>query len=179
MTDKQIITGLLKKYEISSFKWIKSYNIVVSQWVRFKCMYGCPSYGTNAICPPNVPSINECQRFFSEYSNILLLHFNVKLNNPEDRKDWCKKINLRLLELERELFLHGYYRAFLLFLDECRLCDECELTREKCKNKKSARPSPEGLVVDVFETVQRSGLPIKVLKTTKDEMDRYAFILLE
>ena len=42
------------------FKWIDPKKIVVSQWVRMKCIFGCWEYGRNASCPPNTPSVSEC-----------------------------------------------------------------------------------------------------------------------
>jgi predicted metal-binding protein len=34
--------------------------------VRMKCMYGCASYGRKACCPPNTPTVAECERFLKE-----------------------------------------------------------------------------------------------------------------
>ena len=180
MIDKNKVNEIIDKYEISSFKWITPKEIVVAQWVRLKCMFGCPSYGKNASCPPNTPSITECREFFNEYTHGLILHFNVRLDNSKGIGSWSKKTNKKLLELEREIFLHtGYYKAFLLFLDECRLCSECVTSRVDCKNKIGSRPSPEGFGVDVFATVRKYDLPIDVLTKSANEMNRYAFLLID
>ena len=64
-------------------------------------------------------------------------------------------------------------------MDECRLCNECAVTRQECKNKAMSRPSPEALGVDVFTTVQNAGFEIKVLKDISQTMDRFAFILID
>jgi len=98
---------------------------------------------------------------------------------PEDRRVWARAINERLLALEREVFLAGYQKAFLLFMDSCHLCGECEKTRAECKNPKSARPAPEALAVDVFATVRGCGYPIEVLSEYSQTMNRYAFLLVE
>ncbi|MDD1697747.1 MAG: DUF2284 domain-containing protein, partial [Methanoregula sp.] len=37
-------------------KIITPEKIVVSQWVRFKCRYGCKGYGKHFGCPPYAPS---------------------------------------------------------------------------------------------------------------------------
>ncbi|MFH1102907.1 MAG: DUF2284 domain-containing protein [Pseudomonadota bacterium] len=55
---------LFARHGVSDFKWIDPKQIIVSQWVRMKCMFGCSEYGHNASCPPNVPSVSECERFF-------------------------------------------------------------------------------------------------------------------
>jgi hypothetical protein len=42
-----------------------------------------------------------------------------------------------------------------------------------------ARPTPESMAVDVFATVRKIGYPIDVLYDTSQEMNRYAFLLVE
>lgn len=158
---------------------IKAKEIVVSNWVRFKCRFGCLSYGKKGTCPPNVPSIEECREFLLEYEEAAVFHFRKRVDKPEDRVPWSREVNNRLLELEREVFLSGYHKAFLLFMDECRLCDNCIGSREECVDKKRARPSAESLAVDVFATVRKLGYPIDVLGDYSQEMNRYAFLLVE
>jgi hypothetical protein len=43
----------------------------------------------------------------------------------------------------------------------------------------NARPSPEGLAVDVFTTARNCGYEIKVLTDYSEEMNRYGFLLIE
>jgi predicted metal-binding protein len=88
-------------------------------------------------------------------------------------------VNKRLLKLEREVFLANNPKTFLLFMDSCSLCKECAGTRDKCKNKRLARPSPESMAVDVYSTVKQIGYPIEVLKDYSKTMNRYAFLLIE
>lgn len=161
------------------FKWIDPAKIVVAQWVRMKCLYGCGSYGKSACCPPNVPSVEECRRFFDEYRAAAIFHFQKKVKKPEDRKPWALKIDISLLALEREVFLSGYQKAFLLFMDSCELCRDCAIAKADCKQPKKARPAPEALAVDVFSTVRACGYPIEVLDDYSRGMNRYAFLLIE
>jgi predicted metal-binding protein len=133
MTDKKELEALFRKRGFKDFKWIDPKKIVISQWVRLKCMYGCGEYGRTASCPPNVPTVPECERFFSEYKTAVVFHFAKKLPEPEDRHAWTRKLNLALLKLEKEVFLSGREKAFLLFLDSCALCAECTSRREDCK----------------------------------------------
>ncbi|MFA4948460.1 MAG: DUF2284 domain-containing protein [Candidatus Krumholzibacteriia bacterium] len=49
------------------FKLIEPGRIVSAQWVHMKCTFGCPSYGKNACCHPNVPSVPERRQLFDEY----------------------------------------------------------------------------------------------------------------
>ncbi|WXG46912.1 MAG: DUF2284 domain-containing protein [Candidatus Atabeyarchaeum deiterrae] len=161
------------------FKWIDPKEIVVSQWVRMKCMFGCWEYGRNASCPPNTPSVSECEKFFQEYNEAAVFHFAKKVAKPEDRHAWSKEVNLKLLELEKEVFLLGYRKAFLLVMDSCGLCEECTGNRQTCKQPKLSRPTSDAMAVDVFATVRSLGYPIEVLRNYSDTMNRYAFLLIE
>jgi predicted metal-binding protein len=170
---------LFQKYGSEDFKWVEPEKIVVSQWVRMKCMFGCAEYGRNASCPPNVPSVSECQRFFREYRTAVIFHFKKKVDNPEDRHAWSSKVNTKLIKLEREVFLSGYERAFLLYMDSCCICSECSAERESCKEPRLSRPSPEAMAVDVFTTVRQYGFPIEVRTEYSQKMDRYAFLMID
>ena len=179
MADVELIESILHKHGYADFKWIDPQEIVVSQWVRLKCEFGCPSYGKVASCPPNNPSVEECQRFFSEYKDALVLHFQKTAPEKADRKTWSARTNLKLVKLEREVFLAGYPKTFLLFMDSCELCAECVAERAKCKESKLSRPSPEGMAVDVFSTVRKLGYPIEVLTDPAQTMNRYAFLMVD
>ncbi|MFX1277134.1 MAG: DUF2284 domain-containing protein [Promethearchaeota archaeon] len=176
---REVFEEIFKKYGIEDFKWISSKNIKLSYWVRMKCMYGCPNYGKKPSCPPNSLTFSECENFFNEYEEIVIFHFAKKFDKPEERHEWSRKLHLKLLKVEREVFLSGYVKAFLICLDSCKLCSECLKDREHCKNIKQVRPTPEALSVDVFSTVKSIGYPINVLKDYTDEMNRYAFLLVE
>jgi predicted metal-binding protein len=178
ISDRKQLKELFFKNGFTDFKWIDPQNIVVSLWVRIKCMFGCKEYGKNACCPPNTLPVQECKSFFSEYSEAVVFHFEKKFENPEQRHEWTKGINERLLSLEHKVFFAGNPKAFLLFMDSCNVCADCAEERVKCKNKGSARPTPEGMAVDVFSTVRALGYPITVLRAYSEAMNRYAFLLV-
>jgi predicted metal-binding protein len=161
------------------FRWIDPREIVVAQWVRMKCAFGCPDYGKNATCPPNVPSVTDCGLFFREYSRAAIFHFRKSFEQPEDRHAWTRKVNRNLLDLERAVFLSGYHRVFLLFMDTCGFCAPCAGDRGQCKEPRAARPTPESMAVDVFTTVRKTGYSIEVLTDTSQEMNRFAFLMVE
>jgi predicted metal-binding protein len=175
---KAKIESLLKEHGYSDFKWIRPREIVVSQWVRMKCIFGCDEYGRNAACPPNVPSVSDCRKFFDEYEAAVVLHFEKHLEDPESRHRWSQGINENLLKLEKRVFVAGYEKTFLLFMDSCSFCSDCPSTRGECNRPKSARPSPEALAVDVFSTVRKVDYPIEVLNDYDCTMNRYAFLLI-
>ncbi len=172
------LSPLFARFGLSDWRWIDPKEIVVSQWVRMKCTFGCGEYGKNASCPPSVPSVAECERFFSEYSFAAVFRFEKKVDKPEDRHAWSKKVNTRLAKLEREVFLAGFERAFLLFMDSCGLCEECAGGRSECRIPRMARPSPESMAVDVFSTVKKYGFPIEVRTDYQESMNRYAFLMI-
>lgn len=173
------LEALIRENGYTDFKWIDPKDVVVGRWVRMKCMYGCDEYGRTASCPPNVPAVEECRRFFDEYHTGVIFHFEKKVDKPEDRHSWSRKVNQKLLELERAVFVAGYQKAFLLFMDSCSICEDCPGVRERCKQPHAARPSPEAMGVDVFSTVRRYGYFIEVLSEYSQPMHRYAFLLIE
>ena len=179
MSKRDELESLFEKHGYTDFKWIEPAKIVVSQWVRMKCTFGCAEYGRNASCPPNVPSVAECRQFFAEYSTAAVFHFEKRVDKPEARFKWSRKVNQALLELEREVFVSGYHKAFLLFMDSCCLCRDCAGVRGECKSPKLARPAPESMAVDVYATVRQYGYPIEVLSDYSQAMNRYAFLMIE
>ncbi|MHA2247607.1 MAG: DUF2284 domain-containing protein [Candidatus Hodarchaeales archaeon] len=181
MSYRKDLEGLFLKYGFSDFSWIDPKNIVVKFWVRMKCMYGCPGYGNYASCPPNNPSVSECERFFREYKDAVIFHFEKEFEDPEDRHEWTKEINAQLVKLERDVFLADYVKAFALFTDSCEICKECKKIRQECKHPQLSRPTPEGMAVDVFTTVRQLGTnwQIEVLKDYSAKMNRYAFLMVQ
>lgn len=179
MTDRNKLEAILGESGYEEYAWLDPRKIVTAQWVRMKCEFGCPHYGTCAVCPPNAPSLAEAERFFSEYEQAVLLHFRGTMEEPEDRHQWTRKINGGLLTLERKVFLAGYHKAFVLFIDPCNFCEECAPTPDKCEYPQNARPSPEGLAVDVFATARDRGKPIRVLDGDHQEMNRYGILLID
>jgi predicted metal-binding protein len=179
MDEHEELESLFEKHGYTDFKWIEPEDIVLAQWVRLKCAFGCDEYGRNAACPPNVPTVEECRQFFREYSTAAIFHFSASFDDPEDRHEWSREINLGLLELEKEVFLSGCRKAFLLPMDSCGICKKCAGARGECKSPKLARPTPEAMAVDVYTTVRRYGFPIQVLKDLSETMNRYAFLMVE
>ncbi len=179
MIDRDKVEMLFHKRGYNDFKWFDPKEIIVAQWVRMKCFFGCDEYNRTATCPPNVPSVSECQQFFHEYSTGVIFHFQKTVAKPEDRHSWSRQVDQNLLKLEREVFIAGYQKVFLLFMDSCTLCAECSGKRTDCKNPEMARPSPEAMAVDVFSTVRKYGYPIEVLSDYSQSMNRYAFLLIE
>ncbi len=173
------LKGLFSKHGFSDYRFLDPSEIVVAEWVRMKCLYGCWEYGKNAACPPNAPSVDACARFFREYKRAAVFHFSKTVERPEDRHAWGRKVNLELLKLEEDVFKAGFVKAFLLFFDSCNICLECSGARTACKEPKLSRPTPDALAMDVYSTVRKLGYPINVLSDYDQEMNRYAFLLID
>jgi predicted metal-binding protein len=178
MADQTLLQKIFVSKGFSDYCWIDPQEIVVAQWVRMKSLFGCDSYGS-ASSPPNTPSLADCREFFREFRLGVLFHFSRHFNDPEERRAWSRDVNRALADLERAVFIAGYPKAFLLFMDSCNLCRECAASRAACRNKKLARPSPEGMGVDVFATVAKYNYPIRVLGRYDQEINHYAFLLVE
>ena len=163
----------------ADFRWIDPAEIVTAEWVRMKCRFGCREYGRNAACPPNTPPVEACARFFREYKRAVVFRFAKTVDKPEDRHPWSRKLNLQLLEVEAEVFKAGFVKAFLLPMDSCNYCLDCAGVRAACKQLKLSRPSPDAMAVDVYATVRKIGYPIRVLAEYDEEMNRYAFLLVD
>jgi predicted metal-binding protein len=130
-------------------------QISVADWVYWKCRYGCPSYGKTLTCPPHSPNPNQTRALLKGYKHALLLKY-----------DSSQDYHQLLLELEREAFLRGFYKAWSLTAGGCRLCEKCD-PNEKCIHPGQARPSMEACGIDVFATNKNAGFEMKVL-TSKD-----------
>jgi len=172
------IEKMAKDHALEDFKWIHPRTIIVGEWVRMKCNYGCGGYGKRKTCPPYVPSVEECRKFFKEYQHGLLFHFAKRFKDPEMRHPWSREVNQRMLGLEREVFLSGYQKAFVFPQATCRLCKNCKGGNE-CRLPYQARPTLEAFGVDVYGTARMMGYPIQVVKDYQDEMNRYGLLLVE
>ncbi len=85
----------------------------------------------------------------------------------------------KLLDIEREVFLSGHQKVFLLNQTCCSLCKDCSHNRLDCKDKAKSRPGLESFAVDVYQTVSNAGLEINVVSKNPAEMNRIAILLVE
>jgi len=175
----QKIEKMARAHSLKDFRWIQPKSIITGHWVRTKCTYGCPGYGKRGCCPPQVPPVVDCEKFFREYRSGLLFHFAKKLKRPEMRFPWSREVNQRMLDLEKEVFLAGYYKAFVFPQAPCRLCKQCRGSKQDCRHPYSARPTLEAFGVDVYATARKMGYSIQVLKGYEEEMNRFGLLLIE
>ena len=129
----------------------------MSDWVFWKCRFGCPNYGSTLTCPPHSPNPQQTRALLQGYEWALLIKYDTSTEYHE-----------LLLELEREAFLGGFYKAFALTAGDCRLCEVCNPSKGICIHQDQARPSMEACGIDVFTTARNAGFNMKVV-TSKDE----------
>jgi predicted metal-binding protein len=156
-------------------------QIVIAQWVRFKCRYGCKGYGKHFGCPPYVPTPDETQRMVNEYQTGLLLKFDGVPGHgkfgpddiPDDFHDWFRDlilwVNGTVHTLEKTAFYDGFYKSFGFGGYPCIWCEHqhCvaeespgivdESLRRKCRHMDLVRPSMEAAGIDVFATAKNAG----------------------
>jgi len=173
------IEHIARGHGLDDFKWIDPKEIEIHHWVRAKCIFGCPSYGRKACCPPVVPSVDECRIFFGEYQKGLFFHLTKKFEDPKLRYAWSRDVNAKVLAFERDIFLMGFHKAFIFTPAPCNLCSECKSEKSECSNPSQARPTLEAFAVDVFATARKFAYPIQVLKGYDEETNRYGALLLE
>jgi predicted metal-binding protein len=176
--DKIKIESIIKGNGFSDYRWINPKEIIVSQWVRVKCTFGCSDFGQGS-CPPNTPSVNECREFFSEYSNALIIRLNKFADKDSYPSEWSRDMTGKLLEVEKQVFLIGNQKTFLLNQTCCSLCNKCPGNRIDCKDKRRSRPSPESFAVDVYQTVRNAGMEIHVISENPSEINRIAILLID
>jgi len=150
--------ALMKKFRnmLAEVREIPTEKIEIKEWVRMKCMYGCSFYGKSRSCPPYTPEIETCRKIISEYNRALILKF---------RTNERKILEKLMLDIERFLFLSGYYKAFAFFVSPCSACGVC--TPEKCKQPERARPTAEAFGIDLIGTAKKSGMKMDVFNSSK------------
>ena len=146
-------------------KAIPAGSIVVSEWVRMKCQFGCDGFGKCLICPPYSPTPDLTRRMIAGYRHALLVRGSEYAN-----------IHAIIPKLEREIFLDGYFKAFGMGAGPCELCSRCA---KYCRHPEKTRPSMEACGIDVYSTVRGNGYPINVLKGGNCKDNYYGIVLVE
>ena len=168
---------------VSEAKIIHPGSVITSEWVRWKCQFGCPVYGLGHCCPPETPTPSETRRFLDSYQHAILFHLEVPQSpEPETRKNlgkFFRGIFRELVKMEGELFKEGFYKAFLFLSGPCRLCKECgKVKGEHCQLLGKTRPSMESCGIDVFQTARNSGFYIDTLRDKTETQHNYCLMMV-
>lgn len=84
-------------------KIISTHTVVVEEWVRWKCRYGCAFYEKDGCHPPVAPDAESTRKVMREYSKAVLLR------GPKG-----KQLTEIAVRLEGEAYHSGFYKAFAL-----------------------------------------------------------------
>jgi hypothetical protein len=88
---------------VEKAKIIDTETVVVSEWVRWKCLYGCPLFAKDPFHPPVAPDAESTKKVLGEYTKAILL------NGPNGQK-----LTEAAVKLEGEAYHRGFYKAFAL-----------------------------------------------------------------
>lgn len=183
LSDKSQLEGLANlalQYGVSRALLIKGSDIVVDERVRLKCMVPrCNHYG-DLVCPPNLPPVDEVRKIISRYKVGMVLA--VEHKNPpkpqslQESSSVEHELNVKarqlseiLLILERDALSRGYRFATGFSAGDCTYCDKCVGTGEECRHPFSARPSMEGMGIDVVGTLENASIKLEFPVTDKIE----------
>ena len=153
-------------------------RVVVADWVRMKCLYGCDDLGVYRTCPPNgAPSGEQTRRVIGEFKRAVLLGVGPIVGY--DRSDAeSRRLNDAALALERELFLAGSHKTWTMGAGPGDICNACAEGKD-CPTPDKARPSMEGCGVDVYTTVRNAGWEIEVVRAHESEYRYFALVLVD
>jgi len=165
------VRGEIRKNNIEAVV-IPSKKIVFGRWVRVKCSYGCEMYGRSWSCPPATPDIDEAKKIVSCYKSALFLRFRSRSLLDQ------KKMQKPILEIERKLFLAGFYKAFAFFPGPCSFCVSCRYPKP-CRFPAMKRPTIEGFGIDVFRTAKNAGMDVDVIKNPSGFSHSFSLVLVE
>ncbi|NIQ39692.1 MAG: hypothetical protein GTN81_14045 [Proteobacteria bacterium] len=142
-------------------------DIEVRESVRLKCLIPlCEYYGVCRLCPPHLPYLDEIRAALKFYRVGVLVALKFALSKGElERLRHDFSYELKLLELVHRLEniaqSGGYREAIGLVVGGCKLCPTCAPPNEPCRHPYKARPSPEGLGIDIMGLALKSGLIVQ------------------
>jgi len=163
------LRDLAVKLGAEDARLMESKNVVVKNWVRWKCRFGCGNYGKSLMCPPFSPTPDETRALLKEYEYALLFR----------QKAPATDLHKLALELERCAFLQGFYSALGFTAGSCKLCEKCDVEKGLCAKPQLARPSTESCGIDVFSTARNAGYEMEVLTSKEQEYRRYGLLLIK
>jgi predicted metal-binding protein len=156
---------------------MRAQDVVVADWVRMKCLFGCDEPGVHKTCPPNAPAVDQTRCVVREFESAILLEAGPIVGS-ERSDDESRRLNEAGLALERELFLAGFYKAWLMGAGPCDACGACT-QGDDCPTPERARPSMEGCGLDVYATARNAGRRIEVVPTRDAEYRFFALVLVD
>jgi len=162
-------------------------HVVVDERVRLKCLVPrCYLYGESANCPPYTPRPSEMRKILRKYKWAVLFRTEVSPKTDfVDDEQWHvghmahqRKIHDIASAIEALAFNDGHYLAAGFAAGGCKtaLCagQICQfIDSGRCRFPLKARPSMEGVGIDVFDLVAKVGwdvYPIAIREVDPDSI---------
>jgi predicted metal-binding protein len=153
-------------------------DVMVDDRVRLKCLVPrCEHYGSNLMCPPNLPSLEEFRRALALYKVAIVVQCRIADIPMLDSKELpqlatdkpyraamarsMREMADILGALEKECLGMGYRFSMGLGGGACCYCAQCVGPGGECRHPFKARPSIEAMGVDVVATAAKAGVPIR------------------
>jgi predicted metal-binding protein len=168
LSDQELCDLAKKKSGVIEVCIISPAEVETAAWVRLKCQFGCGGYGQCLVCPPFTPSPQEMRKVLDAYKRAILIHFEPEAD-----------VKAVVAEIERNIFLQGFWKAFSLGAGPCYFCKRCPVEDGECQHSEKARPAMEACGIDVFSTVRKFGFPLEVVRTTQKCPNYYGLILVD
>lgn len=154
-------------------KVTRTSDISIGEWVRLKCRFGCPNYAKQFDCPPSTPEPSLMRRLLEEYQRALILKLaRLPVYRPA--------LSGIVHKVERELYLHRFYRALAFGAGACGLCpDKCVREPGQCPHPHNIRPAAEGAGVDWFQTLKNNGWEVQISHDKGELPPSYSLVLVD
>jgi predicted metal-binding protein len=148
--------------------------VQLDERVKLKCAIPlCPHYNKSYFCPPHGPSLELIRPALARYHHAILFaldvtpveHFSDRLKSRQRVVDWARRAMEIVGRIETLAFGSGYYLAMGFGQASCKkaLCgqEKCQLLEGgNCPYPLKARPSMEGVGIDVYGLVTKAGWEI-------------------
>jgi len=159
---KQLINEALQ-LGATQAKLIPISSIVVDERVRLKCLVPlCNKYNQHLMCPPHLPSVEEFQKSLKNYSKALFVQLAFEKEGIISKVEmgrYAISLHKIIHQLERKALSLGFPLAAGLIGGSCKLCRKCVGPAGPCRHPLMARPSIEGMGIDVLQTAKKIGIP--------------------
>ncbi len=165
-------------------------HIPVDEKVVADCAGGnCEGYGLSANCPPHAQPPAETRALLAQYKDALLVGKRFPLEVMQkgwDSREWrgaFHSIYKLVAKLEDAVRADGHTRAIAFAAGSCRAAfcagfDTCTvLEGEPCRFPKLARPSMEGVGIDVYAAMEKAGIDFtRVGEWSEDEEEMVTLV---
>jgi predicted metal-binding protein len=156
-------------------KVITTDKVIIDERVLAKCTYPkCPSYGTNANCPPHAMSLELVRKVVGNFSYGIFLKLEVPPEHTAGQEaidkglfnPYRRKLSEIAAKIEAEAFYDGYHLALAFASGSCKgtFCPDMEcqalLPGQPCRYPLKSRASMEGAGMDVYTMATKVGWDI-------------------